>query len=100
MSGRGKRETMLRADAARWLDRVLADMASPAGIAALTEYGVSVDALAEFANEIAGHLAAGDDLTETRSAPSRRVADWLVARGHVMRVGTGLVRPVRAGKLI
>ena len=102
MSGHGRREDRLRADAARWRDRVAVDILSDGGIAAISsEHGVSVDALATAIDRIAGFIAAGEDLIEMRSGEARRAARFLEARGHIMRVRGGLVRPigVRDGEL-
>jgi hypothetical protein len=102
MSGHGQRETKLKADAARWRDRVAVDITSVAGLAAMRHHKVAVDVLAKLANQIAGHIAAGDDLIEMRSGPARRVARFLEARGHVERVRVDLIRPIgaREGELL
>jgi len=102
MSGHGKRETKLKADAARWRDGVAVDITSVAGLVAMSHHKVAVDVLAKLANQIAGHIAAGDDLIEMRSGPARRVARFLEARGHVERVRDDLVRPIgaRDGELL
>ena len=103
MSGHGARETRLKADAARWRDRVAVDIfSSVARIYAMSKYGVSVDVLAAAVDRIAGHIAAGEDLIEMRSGPARRAARFLEARGHVERVRGDLVRPIgtREGELL
>jgi hypothetical protein len=101
MSGHGRREDRLRADAARWRDRVAVDILSDTGIAAMSEHGVSIDVLSSAIDRIAGFIAAGEDLIEMRSGEARRAARFLEARGHIMRVRGGLVRPigVRDGEL-
>jgi hypothetical protein len=96
MSGHGRRETRLRTDAARWRDRVAVDILSDGGIAAMSEHGVSVDALATAIDRIAGFIAAGEDLVEMRSGQARRAARFLEARGHVARMPGGLIRPIGA----
>ena len=102
MSGHGQRETKLKADAARWRDRVAVDITSVAGLAAMRHHKVAADVLARLANRIAGHIAAGEDLIEMRSGPARRVARFLEARGHVERVRDDLIRPIgaRDGELL
>jgi hypothetical protein len=103
MSGHGQREARLKADAARWRDRVAVDIfSSVAGLAAMRHHKVAVDVLVKLANQIAGHIAAGEDLIEMRSGQARRVARFLEARGHVERVRGDLVRPIgaRDGELL
>ena len=62
MSGHGKRETILMADATRWRNRVRADLASPAGCAAMSEHKLlsvrSVDDVADVTAAPATTLAA------------------------------------------
>ena len=68
MSGHGKREKILKADAARWRSRVRADLASPAGCAAMSEHKLlSVRSVDDVADVIAGHIAAGDLLVPCQS---------------------------------
>ena len=100
MSGHGGREAMLRADAARWRDQVAIDITSTAAIAAMSERGVSIDALAAAVGRIASHIAAGEDTIEMHSVQARRAAKFLEARGHIVRVDADLIRPVRDGELI
>jgi hypothetical protein len=72
MSGHGKRETILRANAARWRDRVGADMATATGCAALSEHRLSIQFVNDVVDAIAGHIAAGDGREISRGARSRR----------------------------
>ena len=60
MSGHGKRETTLRANATRWRDRVSADMATATGCAALSEHRLSIQFVNDVVDAIAGCIAAGD----------------------------------------
>jgi hypothetical protein len=53
MSGYAQRETILRADAMQWRERVRADMTSAAGRAALIEHRISAEAVAAAADRIA-----------------------------------------------
>jgi hypothetical protein len=62
MSGHGKRETILRANATRWRDRVCADMATATGCAALSKHRLSIQFVNDEIDAIAGCVAAGDDL--------------------------------------
>jgi len=103
MSGHGKRETILRANATRWRDRVCADMATATGCAALSEHRLSIQFVNDVVDAIAGCIAAGDDLVVNHHSSRRRlVAKFLAARGHVEIVqGCDLIRPVgvRDGEL-
>ena len=84
MSGHGKRETILRANATRWRDRVCADMATATGCAALSEHRLSIQFVNDVVDAIAGCIAAGDDLVVNHHSSRRRlVAKFLAARGHV-----------------
>ena len=96
MSGHGKREKILKADATRWRARVRADMATEAGRAALSEHKLlSVRSVDDVADVIASHIAAGDMLVPCRGSRRRLVANYLAARGHVEIVrGCDLIRPV------
>ena len=96
MSGHGKRETRLQADAARWRDRVAIDLTSEYGIVAMKLHHVSIDEIAAAVERIASHIAAGEDQIEMRSHAARRAARFLEVRGHVERMRGGLVRPVGA----
>ena len=70
MSGHGKRETILRANATRWRDRVGADMASATGCAALSEHRLSIQFVNDVVDAIAGCIAAGDDLVVSQQPPA------------------------------
>ena len=96
MSGHGKRQAILRADATRWRDRVCADIASAAGCAAMSEHRLSIQFVNDVVDAIASHIAAGDDLVVNHHSSRRRlVAKFLAARGHVEIVqGCDLIRPV------
>jgi hypothetical protein len=59
MSGHGKRERILRANATRWRDRVCADMATATGCAALSEHRLSIQFVNDVVDAIAGCIAAG-----------------------------------------
>jgi hypothetical protein len=97
MSGHGKREKILKADATRWRDRVRADLASPAGCAAMSKHKLlSVRSVDDVADVIAGHIAAGDALVPCRGSRRRLVAKFLAARGHVEIVQSDLLRPIGA----
>ena len=97
MSGHGKREKTLKADATRWRNRVRADLASPAGCAAMSEHKLlSVRSIDDVADVIAGHIAAGDALVPCRGSRRRLVAKYLAARGLVEIVGSDLMRPLGA----
>ena len=101
MSGRGKREKVLKADAARWRDKVCADIASAAGSAAMSEHRISAQLVNDVVNAVVRYMAAGDNLIVNRhNSRRRRVAEYLAARGHVEIVGGGLIRPVREGELV
>jgi hypothetical protein len=102
VSGHGKREKILKADATRWRNRVRADLASPAGCAAMSEHKLlSVRSVDDVADVIASHIAAGDMLVPFRGSRRRLVARFLAARGHVEIVQSDLIRPVgvREGEL-
>ena len=97
MSGHGKRETILRANATRWRDRVCADMATATGCAALSEHRLSIQFVDDVVDAIAGCIAAGDDLVVNHHSSRRRlVAKFLAARGHVEIVPGDLLRPIGA----
>jgi hypothetical protein len=98
MSGHGKREKTLKADATRWRKRVHADLASPAGCATLSEHKLlSVRSIDDVADVIAGHIAAGDALVPCRGSRRRLVAKYLAARGFVEIVGGGdVMQPLGA----
>jgi hypothetical protein len=97
MSGHGKREKTLMADATRWRKRVRADLASPAGCATMSEHKLlSVRSIDDVADVIAGHIAAGDALVPCRGSRRRLVAKYLAARGLVEIVGGDLMRPLGA----
>ncbi len=97
MSGHGKRETILRANATRWRDRVCADMATATGCAALSEHRLSIRFVNDVVDAIAGCIAAGDDLVVNHHSSRRRlVAKFLAARGHVEIVPGDLLRPIGA----
>ena len=97
MSGHGKRETILRANATRWRDRVCADMATATGCAALSEHRLSIQFVNDVVDAIAGCIAAGDDLVVNHHSSRRRlVAKFLAARGHVEIVPGDLLRPIGA----
>jgi hypothetical protein len=97
MSGHGKREKILKADATRWRNRVRADLASPAGCAVMSEHKLlSVRSVDDVADVIAGHIAAGDALVPCRGSRRRLVAKFLAARGHVEIVPGDLLRPIGA----
>ena len=84
MSGHGKRETILRANAIRWRDRVGADMATATGCAALSEHRLSIQFVNDVVDAIASHIAAGDDLVVNHHSSRRRlVAKFLAAHGYV-----------------
>ena len=85
MSGHGKRETRLQADAARWRDRVAIDLTSEYGIVAMKLHHVSIDEIAAAVERIASHIAAGEDQIEMRSHAAR----FLEVRGHVERMRGG-----------
>jgi hypothetical protein len=99
MSGYGQRETILRADAMQWRERVRADMTSAAGRAALIEHRISAEAVAAAADRIASYVAAGEVLIEMCSGRARRAAKFLEARRKIERIKGDLVRPIgiRAG---
>src|SRR6478736_577703 len=81
MSGHGKRETILRANATRWRDRVCADMATATGCAALSEHRLSLQFVNDVVDAIAGCIAAGDDLVVNHHSSRRRlVAKFLASR--------------------
>jgi hypothetical protein len=87
-------------DAVRWRDQVDADLFSEEGMAAAPDqlHMFMLDAV----GQIAGCLGRGDDLISQRGTirqvinwqshkpitarQARAVADWLEARGHIMRV--------------
>ena len=97
MSGHGKREKTLMADAIRWRNRVRADLASPAGRAAIDEHRLlSVRSVDDVADVIAGCIAAGDALVPCRGSRRRLVAKYLAGRGLVEIVGGDLMRPLGA----
>ena len=62
MSGRGKREKVLRSDAARWRDKVCADIASAAGCAAMSEHRISAQLVDAVVDAVVRYMAAGDNL--------------------------------------
>ena len=85
MSGRGKREKVLRADAARWRDKVFADIASAAGSAAMSEHRISAQLVNDVVDAVVRYMAAGDNLIVNRhNSRRRRAAEYLAARGHVL----------------
>ena len=91
MSGHGKREAVLKANATRWRARVRADVAGEAESAVI----------GDLIDELAGCIAAGDDLIVCRRSSQRgRAAKFLAERGHV-EITWDLVRPVgvREGEL-
>lgn len=96
MSGRGKREKVLKADAARWRDKVCADIASAAGSAAMSEHRISAQLVNDVVNAVVGYIAAGEDRVENyrRNSRRRRAAEYLAARGHVEILAGDLIRPV------
>ena len=97
MSGHGKRETILRANATRWRDRVCADMATASGCAALGEHRLSIQFVNDVVDAIAGCIAAGDDLVVNHHSSRRRlVAKFLASRGHVEIVPGDRLRPIGA----
>jgi hypothetical protein len=101
MSGHGKREAILKADATSWRDRVYPDIAAEAGQLALIEHRLLAPIVLDVVNTIASRLASGGDLVIVRPRARRRpVVDFLAARGHVEMRGH-LVRPVihRDGEL-
>ena len=80
MSGRGKREKVLRADAARWRDKVCADIASAAGRAAMSEHLISAQLVNDVVNAVVRYMAAGDNLIVNRhNSRRRRAAEYLAA---------------------
>ena len=95
MSGRGKREKVLKADAARWRDKVCADIASAAGCAAMSEHRISAQLVNDVVNAVVGYIAAGEDrVVNYRNSRPRRAAEYLAARGHVEILAGDLIRPV------
>jgi hypothetical protein len=101
MSGHGKREKTLMADATRWRARVRADVASATDCAALSDHRLSIEVIHDLIDELASCIAAGDDLIVCRRSSQRgRAAKFLAERGHV-EITWDLVRPVgvREGEL-
>ena len=97
VSGHGKREKILKADATRWRNRVRTDLASPAGCAAMSEHKLlSIRSVDDVADVIAGRIAAGDALVPCRGSRRRLVAKYLAGRGLVEIVGSDLMRPLGA----
>ena len=110
MSGHGKRELALLADAIVWRDGVTADAKSEKGTPAAVAHEVPIDLIAEVANKIAGRIARGEVLVSWRETvgalcgprQTRRVLSYLEERGHIERcVDRQLIRPVsvRASEL-
>jgi ubiquinone biosynthesis protein UbiJ len=108
MSGHGKREEALRADAIHWLDRVVADVESPKGRAAARKHRVSIDLINKVAAKIAGYIARGEDVVSRADAvaalpgsswQARRAVACLEARGHIQPVvdDRELIRPIGIG---
>jgi len=60
MSGHGKRETRLQADAARWRDRVAIDLTSEYGIVAMKLHHVSIDEIAAAVERIDSAIPRGE----------------------------------------
>ena len=82
MSGRGKREKVLRTDAARWRDKVCADIASAAGCAAMSEHRISAQFVNDVVNAVVRYIAAGEDrVVNYRNSRQRRAVEYLAARG-------------------
>jgi len=55
MSGRGKHQKVLRTDAARWWDKVCADIASAADCAAMSEHRISAQLVNDVVNAVVGY---------------------------------------------
>ena len=98
MSVHGRREAQLRATAIAWRDRVSRDMASAGGVAAMSQCKTSVTDVEDLVDRIAGFIAAGETAIGMPRA-KRAAAAFLIARGHVARIGDQL-RPIRDGQLI
>jgi hypothetical protein len=105
LSGHGKRESALLADAIAWRDRVLADVKSVKGRAAADAHQVPIELIAEVATRIAGYIARGEVVVSCADTigelcgprQTRRVVAYLEARGHVERVDRELIRPIGIG---
>jgi hypothetical protein len=103
MSGHGKREKVLRADAARGRDKVCADIASAAGCAAMSERRISAQLINDVVNAVVRYIAAGEDrVVNYRNSRQRRAVEYLAARGHVEILAGDLIRPagVRGDELV
>jgi hypothetical protein len=92
LSGHGHRETISKADALRWRDRVVADVQSDAGTAAALKHEVPPDVVIGAAELIAAYIAAGEhdisraDLALSISARTAfRVVRFLVGRIDMIR---------------
>ena len=109
MSGHGKREAALRADATVWRDAVIADAKSEQGRAAARAYEVSIDLVIVAAEIIAAYMAAGEsEISRTDLKRSGRrsgyaidarqeqlLLRYLEDRGHIERcVDRELFRPI------
>jgi hypothetical protein len=111
MSGHGKREAALRADATVWRDAVIADAKSEQGRAAARAYEVSIDLVIAAAELIAAYMTAGESVvSRTNLKRSGRRSGYAIGtrqeqlllryledRGHIGRTDNrDLIRPVRA----
>jgi len=116
MSGHGRREVILMANATRWCDAVMRDTRSEAGRVARREHRVSYVSIEQLTRVIAGYVGRGEptvslkdvlERTENgdlRPLPlserrGRRLLKFLVARGHVTATGD-LIQPVGLGELL
>src|SRR5215471_15933998 len=110
MSGHGRREVILMANATRWCDAVMRDTRSEAGRVARREHRVSYVSIEQLTRVIAGYVGRGeptvslkDVLARTENGDlrplplserrGRRLLKFLVARGHVTATGD-LIQPV------
>ena len=93
-----RRQTILMGNAARWRDRVCADMLN---VAAMSEHQVAVDDVAAVVDGIASYIAAGEVVIKM-SRRRWRCLRYLDARGHIERLQGDLIKPVgvREGELI
>jgi hypothetical protein len=113
MSGHGKREAALRADAIARRDRVIDDVRGE-GRAAARAQEVSIDLVIAMPEIIAAYMAAGESLvsrTDLKRSGYRsgywisarqeqRLVRYLEARGHIERTDNrDLIRPVRADEM-
>jgi hypothetical protein len=101
MSGHGRREEALRADAVAWRNRVVDD-AWGEGRETARAHHVSIDLIVWGAVQIEAAIAAGEvevsraDLAADRSTRQKsRLLRYLEARGHIRRgPGRDLIRPI------